>query len=168
MFKNRNLLILVLKSFRVYEIKSLYIYAKNSLLLDIAILLNKKLIRKCTLQLGNTLVLCLTLLPNGNICSGSSDGNIRIWKGTECCKCIKTFKKEVESLYTLPNGDIVSASYNIIKMYSYKHDYQRINTLNESEYLHSYKFAFVPESGLLIASSKYWDDLMNGLIQNLK
>ena len=57
-------------------------------------------------------VTCLTILPNGQVVSGSEDGSIRIWDANsgECTALLKGHSSWVSCIAALPHNQIVSGS----------------------------------------------------------
>jgi len=76
--------------------------------------------KKITILTGHSdKITCLSLIPDGNLCSGSNDGKIRVWnyKDNICLKVL-TFKylyeKKITSILVLDNGGILAISKNLI------------------------------------------------------
>lgn len=87
-------------------------------------------------------VLCLILLPDGKIVSGSKDKKIKIWNKNsnnkyECIATLKEHKSCVTSLLILPDGNFASGSRDskiIIWRYdNNKNKYKCVNTFSDHE-----------------------------------
>jgi len=53
-------------------------------------------------------ITALTVLPNGDLCSASDDGDIKIWREYVCVSTINA-RSAVHSLAVLSNGDLCSS-----------------------------------------------------------
>ena len=98
------------------------------------------------LQCFNTssTVYAITILPNGNIVSGSADKTIKIWNSTsfELIDTLTGHTKNVWTLAVLPNGNIVSGSWDkTIKLWE-NINFQQVSNiiLNKNDSILDLKF----------------------------
>jgi WD40 repeat protein len=129
MFDNWNILKIIFSYLKVLHRAKLHYKINNKLLFDISLRFDTTLLAKYILRQHFFGVLCVMVLPNGNLISSSDDRRIIIWDAKDDYKCVKIItghSKEIYSLLYFENGDIISGSADkTVKFWSASKDYNQ-------------------------------------------
>jgi WD40 repeat protein len=133
MFKNENIIKLIFGNLKIFQRKITCKSLNNSITLKIMLNLKICIQHKYTLKENEENNFThLISLPDGNIATGTVNGNIKIWNAKKefiCEKELKGHTDDINIIEALPNGDLITnCCGRITKRWSYSQGYRCVIT----------------------------------------